>query len=214
MRKSCKQVGKWFQGHDESECWHKQKDKQKQRFKPSRRGVSVQSRCARRPKVRRKPSRLVLLLIKDQPPWRRLAMTSIQTCLQVYLLPHPTLSPFQRQLLLTSVASATAPLTLSHNSTCAKAHAKGERILRKGITGDTFNAERADVVSPVTTIEGKRYAIFMRNQTLVVDKETEKLLSVAVLLKAGFEVRFVTDTRWPEDSHDFWRKSMALAYVE
>ena len=34
----------------------------------------------------------------------------------------------------------------------------------------------------------------MRNQTLVVDKETETLLSVAVLLKAGFEVEFVTGT--------------------
>jgi hypothetical protein len=66
----------------------------------------------------------------------------------------------------------------------------------------------------------------MRNQTLVVDKETETLLSVAVLLKAGFDVKFVTEakkdptfggylvTRWPEDSHDFWRQSMALAYVE
>jgi hypothetical protein len=51
------------------------------------------------------------------------------------------------------------------------------------------------VVFPVTTIEGKRYAIFMRNQTLVVDKETETLLSVAVLLKAGFDVKFVTGTK-------------------
>ena len=34
----------------------------------------------------------------------------------------------------------------------------------------------------------------MRNHTLVVDKETETLLSVAVLLKAGFDVKFVTGT--------------------
>jgi hypothetical protein len=78
---------------------------------------------------------------------------------------------------------------------CKGARGKGERILLKGITGDTVNAERADVVFPVTTIEGKRYAIFMRNQTLVVDKETETLLSVAVLLKAGFDVKFVTGTK-------------------
>ena len=51
------------------------------------------------------------------------------------------------------------------------------------------------MVFPVTTIEGKRYAIFMRNQTLVVDKKTETLLSVAVLLKAGFDVKFVTGTK-------------------
>jgi hypothetical protein len=57
------------------------------------------------------------------------------------------------------------------------------------------NADRVDVVFSVTTIEGKRYAIFMRNQTLVVDKETETLLSVAVLLKAGFDVKFVTCTK-------------------
>ena len=64
----------------------------------------------------------------------------------------------------------------------------------EGITGDTVNAERADVAFPVTTIEGK-HAIFMRNQTLVVDKETETLLSVAVLLKACFDVKFVTGTK-------------------
>ncbi len=82
---------------------------------------------------------------------------------------------------------------------CQGARGKGQPILLKGITGDTVNAERADiafpVASPVTTIEGKRYAIFMRNQTLVVDKGTETLLSVAVLLKAGFDVKFVTCTK-------------------
>jgi hypothetical protein len=41
---------------------------------------------------------------------------------------------------------------------CKGARGKGERILLKGITGDTVKAERADVVFPVTTIEGKRYA--------------------------------------------------------
>ena len=51
------------------------------------------------------------------------------------------------------------------------------------------------MVFPVTTTEGKRYAIFMQNQTLVVNKETETLLSVAVLLKAGFDVKFVTGTK-------------------
>ena len=72
------------------------------------------------------------------------------------------------------------------------ARGKGARILLKGITGDTVDAERADVVFPVTTTEGKRYAIFMQNQALLVDKETETLLSVAVLLKAGVDVKFVT----------------------
>jgi hypothetical protein len=78
---------------------------------------------------------------------------------------------------------------------CPGARGKGECILRKGNTGDTVNTERADVVFPVTIIEGKCYAIFMRNQTLVVDKETETLMSVTVLLKAGFDVKFVTCTK-------------------
>ena len=60
---------------------------------------------------------------------------------------------------------------------------------------DTVNAERADVVFPVTTIQGNRYAIFIRNQTLVVDKETETLPNVAVLLKAGFDFKFVTGSK-------------------
>jgi len=78
---------------------------------------------------------------------------------------------------------------------CRGVSGKGQPILLKGITGDTVNAERADVAFPVTTIADKSYAIFMRNQTLVVDKETETLLSVAVLLKAGFDVKFVTVTK-------------------
>ena len=51
------------------------------------------------------------------------------------------------------------------------------------------------MVFPVTTTENKRYAIFMQNQALVVDKETETLPSLAVLLKAGFDVKFVTGTK-------------------
>jgi hypothetical protein len=78
---------------------------------------------------------------------------------------------------------------------CKGARGKGQLILLKGITGDIVNAERAEVVFPVITVDGKSYAIFMRNQILVVDKETETLLSVAVLLKAGFDVKFVTGTK-------------------
>ena len=88
---------------------------------------------------------------------------------------------------------------------CQGARGKRQPILLKGITGDTVNAERADVASPVTTIEGQRYAIFMRNQTLVVDKETETLLSVAVLLKAGFDVKSLPmqpyRSAWPFAQH-------------
>jgi hypothetical protein len=55
-----------------------------------------------------------------------------------------------------------------------------------------------------------------------VDKETETLLSIAVLLKAGFDVKRKRDPTFGgylvtpdgQDSHDFWQQSMALAYVE
>jgi len=86
--------------------------------------MSEQARIAKRLKMRRKPSLLVLLLIKDQPRLgRQLVMTSIQ---RVYLRPHPTLSLFQQQLSLTRAAFVTAPLTQLHSCTCAKEHtAKG-----------------------------------------------------------------------------------------
>ena len=84
--------------------------------------MSEQARIAKRLKMRRKPSLLVLLLIKDQPRLgRQLVMTSIQ---RVYLRPHPTLSLFQQQRFLTSTAFVTAPSTQPHSCTCAKAHAE------------------------------------------------------------------------------------------
>ena len=82
------------------------------------------------------------------------------------------------------------------------------------------------MVFPVTTTEEKRYAIFMQNRTLVVDKETETLISVAILLKSGFDVKFVTAPRKTLHSpdilshligrnlHDAWRQPMAIAYRE
>ena len=77
---------------------------------------------------------------------------------------------------------------------CQGARGKGQPILLKGITGDTVNTERTDVVFPVTTFEGKRHAIFMRNQTLVVDKETENVAerrraAESRLQSSGMEVR-------------------------
>jgi hypothetical protein len=108
--------------------------------------------------------------------------------------PHPVAFPATAALYQRRVSHGTVD-TVAQLHVCQGARGKGERILLKGITGDTVNAERADVVFPVTTIEGKRYAIFMQNQTLVVDKESETLLSVAVLPKAGFDVKFVTGTK-------------------
>ena len=51
--------------------------------------------------------------------------------------------------------------TAAQLNVCKGARGKGDRILLKGLTGGTVNADCADVVFPVTTSEGKRYAIFM-----------------------------------------------------
>jgi hypothetical protein len=120
----CKKAGKWFQGHEESECHHKKKDEAEAALQAIKERRERTGKRPKRLRVRRKPSRLVLLLIKDQPQLRRrLVVTSIQ---RVYLCPHPMLSPFQQQRFLTSAASATAPSTLPRSCTCAEAHtAKG-----------------------------------------------------------------------------------------
>ena len=62
----CKKAGKWFQGHEESECHHKKKDEAEAALQAikERRERTGKGRQALR--VRRKPSRLVRLL-KDQP---------------------------------------------------------------------------------------------------------------------------------------------------
>ena len=90
----CKKAGKWFQGHEESECHHKKKDEAEAALQAIKERRERTGKRPKRLRVRRKPSRLVLLLIKDQPQLRRrLVVTSIQ---RVYLRPHPMLSPFQQ----------------------------------------------------------------------------------------------------------------------
>jgi hypothetical protein len=205
----CKKAGKGFRGHDESVCWHKQKHDEEaklQAFKESREGKGRQAT---------KGEKKSFAADDDQH-------SKVSTSLPV-TSPQPAALSATAALDQRRVRHGTVD-TVTQLHVYKGARGKGERILLKGITGDTVHAERADVVFPVTTIEGKCYAIFMRNETLVVDKETETLLSVAVLLKAGFDVKFVTgtktyfwwiprDTRWPEDSQCFfgdnlWRLPM------
>jgi hypothetical protein len=178
----CKKTGKWFQGHDESECLHKKKDEAEAGL------LAIKERCERAVKGRQatKGEKKAFAAGDDQH-------SKVSTSLPV-TSPHPVALSTTATLDQRRVRHGTVD-TAAQLHVCKGARGKGQRILLKGITGDTVNAERADVVFPVTTIEGKRYAIFMRNQTLVVDKETETLLSVAVLLKAGFDVKFVTGTK-------------------
>ena len=193
----CKKAGKWFQGHEESECHHKKKDEaeaalQAIKEKRERTGKGRQATQSE------KKAFAAGALVKGPAAARRLVRVAAGD--DEYPKSLPASSP---HAIAFSAAAVLDQRHVRHGTVdtaaqlhvCRGTHGKGQPILLKGITGDTVNAERADVAFPVTTIEGKRYAIFMRNQTLVVDKETETLLSVAVLLKAGFDVKFMTGTK-------------------
>jgi hypothetical protein len=190
----CKKAGKWFQGHEESECHHKKKDEAEAALQ------AIKERRERAGKGRpaaqsEKKAFAAGAVVNKGPAAARAAAGDDE-----YPKSLPASSP---HAIAFSAAAVLDQRRVRHSTVdtaaqlhvCQGARGKGQPILLKGITGDTVNAERADVAFPVTTIEGKRYAIFMRNQTLVVDKETETLLSVAVLLKAGFDVKFVTGTK-------------------
>ena len=122
----CKKAGKWFQGHEESECHHKKKDEAEaalQAIKERRERTGKGRQATQSEKKAFAAGALVkgpAAALKGPAAGRRLVMMSIQ---RVYLRPHPMLSPFQQQRFLTSAASVTAPSTRQHSCTCAKAHA-------------------------------------------------------------------------------------------
>ncbi len=64
-----------------------------------------------------------------------------------------------------------------------------------GVTGDGIQAEIADVTFPVLTATNKLLVIDTTNSqpgsTLLVEKTKDNIISLAVLLKAGFKVDFV-----------------------
>ena len=66
--------------------------------------------------------------------------------------------------------------------------------LLTGVTGHTTSAEVADVVYPILTESKKPYAFATRGTTLVLTDTKDKIISLAVLLKAGFKVEFAADT--------------------
>ena len=70
----------------------------------------------------------------------------------------------------------------------------GTRIQLTGITGATTEAERADAVFPVLAANGSRHAISICGKNIVATRATDNLLSLAVLLKAGYKVNFRVGT--------------------
>ena len=76
----------------------------------------------------------------------------------------------------------------------------GTRVKLTGITGDSTEAEIADAVFPVITTDGKRYLIRIQGQNIIAKKATNCIMSLAVLMKAGYDVKFRVGTA--EDAKD------------
>jgi hypothetical protein len=70
------------------------------------------------------------------------------------------------------------------------AKGNGKCVQLTGVTGHTTSTEVADVVYPLLTESKKPYAFATRGTTLVLTDTKDKIISLAVLLKAGFKVEF------------------------
>ena len=66
----------------------------------------------------------------------------------------------------------------------------GTRVKLTGITGDSTEAEIADAVFPVITTDGKRYLIRIQGQNIIAKKARNCIMSLAVLMKVGYDVKF------------------------
>ena len=66
----------------------------------------------------------------------------------------------------------------------------GTRVKLTGITGDSSDAEIADAIFPVVTTDGKRYLIRIQGKNIIAKKATNCIMSLAVLMKAGYDVKF------------------------
>ena len=70
----------------------------------------------------------------------------------------------------------------------------GTRVKLTGITGDSSEAEIADAIFPVITNDGKRYLIRIQGQNIIAKRATNSIMSLAVLMKAGYDVKFRVGT--------------------
>ncbi len=93
----------------------------------------------------------------------------------------------------------------------------GTRIQLTGITGDKTQAETADAVFPVIAADGSRHAILIRGKNIVATHATDNILSLAVLLQAGYQVNFRVGTAQnPTDGGDIYTptgKQIALIFA-
>jgi uncharacterized protein YjgD (DUF1641 family) len=79
------------------------------------------------------------------------------------------------------------------------ARGSGTRVRLMGITGDSSEAEIADAVFPVVTKDKKQYLIRIRGNNIIAKKATNSILSLAVLLKARYDVQFRAGTESDPD---------------
>jgi len=103
----CKKTGKLAQGHDESACSYKQRDKadaKLQTIKERHAGKGRQATTSEK-----KAFAAGAIINKAQPPRQLLAMITILVYLRVRLQSHVTLLSSQRQPHLTSAVFSTAP---------------------------------------------------------------------------------------------------------
>ena len=98
-------------------------------------------------------------------------------------------------------------------STC-KSHVNMQHLFLM-ITGATTEAERADAVFPVIAADGSRHAISIRGKNIVATRATDNILSLAVVLKAGYKVEFRVGTDLdPTDGCDLYTpKGTRIALV-
>ena len=81
----------------------------------------------------------------------------------------------------------------------------GTRIQLTGITGDKTQAETANAVFPVIAADGSRHAISIRGKNIVATRATDNILSLAVLLPAGYQINFRVGTAQnPTDGSDIY----------
>ncbi len=95
----------------------------------------------------------------------------------------------------------------------------GTRIQLTGMAGATAEAERADAMFPVLAADGSRHAISIRGMNVVATRTTDNILSLAVLLKAGYCDRYKVEFRVgtdldPSDGGDLYtQKGKHIALV-
>ncbi len=74
------------------------------------------------------------------------------------------------------------------------AKGNGKCVQLTGVTGHTTSAEVGDVFYPILTESKKQYAFATRGTTLVLTDTKDKIISLTVVLKAGFKVDFAVGT--------------------